>query len=475
MQNDKHFSRFFSFIILALVVLLSGCSPNAKTSQSVIDHSGLLSNLSASGLSILEAGEISQPFFDVKGKSVSINKSNIQIFEYNSPEAMEAVSKSISADGTIIKRTNVDWIDAPHFYKSGRIIVIYIGKDETIINLLEKILGKQFAGRQTPIDSMESSSTTTMTATVPDLSPVSTAQNSGEVVQFVDFNMESAVRSAINKTTRDIYQSDLVNLGSLNAANKGISSISGIEYCANLKYLDLENNFINDVSPLAGLSGLQRIFLANNQVDNVSTLASLTNLQYLTLSQNDINDIAPLRNMVELHQLYLYNTPLTDISALANMVRLEGLYLGDNQISDISILANLINLGELSIYQNKVTNISALAKLTKLRLLYLGNNPISDISPLSKLINLNHLEFQDSNIKDISPLANLVNLNQVDLQGNNIDDIKALVANNGISTDDDVCLMRNDLDISSNSENMADIQTLVKRGVKVTYEPQNTQ
>ena len=44
------------------------------------------------------------------------------------------------------KEVYVSWIDKPHFYKSGRLIVIYIGQDKTITSLLEDILGKQFAG-----------------------------------------------------------------------------------------------------------------------------------------------------------------------------------------------------------------------------------------------------------------------------------------------------------------------------------------
>lgn len=38
-------------------------------------------------------------------------------------------------------------MDIPHFYKAGRIIVLYVGSDETVLGLLEEILGSQFAGR----------------------------------------------------------------------------------------------------------------------------------------------------------------------------------------------------------------------------------------------------------------------------------------------------------------------------------------
>lgn len=40
----------------------------------------------------------------------------------------------------------VTWIDTPHFYEAGRIIVLYLGNDQTILGLLNKVIGAQFAG-----------------------------------------------------------------------------------------------------------------------------------------------------------------------------------------------------------------------------------------------------------------------------------------------------------------------------------------
>jgi hypothetical protein len=40
----------------------------------------------------------------------------------------------------------VSWMDTPHFYKTGKIIVLYVGSDTTVLELLEGVLGPQFAG-----------------------------------------------------------------------------------------------------------------------------------------------------------------------------------------------------------------------------------------------------------------------------------------------------------------------------------------
>jgi hypothetical protein len=39
------------------------------------------------------------------------------------------------------------WIDKTHFYKAGRIIVLYLGTDQAILDLLNKVIGPQFAGQ----------------------------------------------------------------------------------------------------------------------------------------------------------------------------------------------------------------------------------------------------------------------------------------------------------------------------------------
>jgi hypothetical protein len=41
----------------------------------------------------------------------------------------------------------VGWLAAPHFYKEGRTLALYVGDDQAILELLEGALGSQFAGR----------------------------------------------------------------------------------------------------------------------------------------------------------------------------------------------------------------------------------------------------------------------------------------------------------------------------------------
>ena len=40
----------------------------------------------------------------------------------------------------------VGWLAPPHFYKAGKVIVIYVGRDSGVMSVLQEAMGSQFAG-----------------------------------------------------------------------------------------------------------------------------------------------------------------------------------------------------------------------------------------------------------------------------------------------------------------------------------------
>ncbi|HEX4609648.1 MAG TPA: leucine-rich repeat domain-containing protein, partial [Urbifossiella sp.] len=55
-----------------------------------------------------------------------------------------------------------------------------------------------------------------------------------------------------------------------------------------------------DVSPLAGLTGLQTLNLGGTRVTDMSPLAGLTGLQTLDLSSTKVSDVSPLAGLIKL-------------------------------------------------------------------------------------------------------------------------------------------------------------------------------
>ena len=77
-------------------------------------------------------------------------------------------------------------------------------------------------------------------------------EQTDEKVVFEDLNLELAIREKIGKISGDILPSDVEGITSLDASNKDISSLEGIQYLTNLKSLDLRGNYrIKNVEPLS--------------------------------------------------------------------------------------------------------------------------------------------------------------------------------------------------------------------------------
>jgi hypothetical protein len=150
------FPFIISLLVLALFAVACGGrpavagpkdEPTASQAGPVQEMTSLVDALRAAGATV-ELGEpVEQVFFSVGGDILKVNGADVQVFEYNSVEAMEADTAQVSSDGGSIGTSMVTWVATPHFYKAGRILVLYVGDDPAILELLEGMLGPQFAGR----------------------------------------------------------------------------------------------------------------------------------------------------------------------------------------------------------------------------------------------------------------------------------------------------------------------------------------
>ena len=250
--------------------------------------------------------------------------------------------------------------------------------------------------------------------------------NLGSVVEFEDYNLEQVIRETINKPEGPLYLSDVIGITTLDADNRGIISLEGIQHFQNLQQLYLGRNQVSDISALANLTNLQILYFHYNQVSDISALANLTNLTDLVFGDNQVSDISALENLTNLHQLWFYYNQVSDIFALRNLTNLTKLIFHYNQVSDISVLSNLTNLHLLCFDSNQVSDISVLSNLTNLETLLFHSNQVSDISVLSNLTNLQGLDFHSNQVSDISVLSSLTNLQSLDFHINQVSDISVL-------------------------------------------------
>lgn len=181
------------------------------------------------------------------------------------------------------------------------------------------------------------------------------------IPQFKDAAFEKAIRDSISKPEGDITSEDMAGIEKLSL--QGIVGIgiphldlrdfSGIEFCVNLKHLNLsytnkDSSFVLDISFLSSLKNLRTLHLKSGSVVDIRPLSELTNLTNLFLDLNmGVTDISPLSSLTELTQLVLIQSGLRDLRPLSGLDKLEELWLcgSDKDLTPVSHVKDVINIG----------------------------------------------------------------------------------------------------------------------------------
>jgi internalin A len=227
---------------------------------------------------------------------------------------------------------------------------------------------------------------------------------------FRDQNLEAVVRQAVPKkkgNQEPLTAEDVQGLARIEARGKGIRDVTGLEQCLGLGYLDLAENEIADLTPLAKLAAVKRPYAP----------AEDTYLQYLNLARNRITDLSPLSGLVKLQYLDLSGNQVESLAPLANLKALNTLYLSQNKLKDISPLAGLERIWTLYLDGNAVTDIQALSKMKLLSSLDLRGNPVANLAPLAGLMQLHDLFLDGSRVRDLTALVKAA---QKDFQGEKV-------------------------------------------------------
>jgi Leucine-rich repeat (LRR) protein len=309
----------------------------------------------------------------------------------------------------------------------------------------------------------------------------------------MDPGLEAAVIAALGRTAGPVTLGDMAGLTSLDASNRGIFSLNGIEKAVNLQSLYLKGNSISNVTPLGGLTDLSVIDLADNRVRDIGPINALPSLSALVLDRNPVGNPASLASALALTNLNINGIGLRDLGFVASLTGLQVLDISNNYITDLSPLfaltqltvlnaaSNLVpasgfsglsaltTLRSLNLSGSGIVDVSWVAALTGLTELRLGGNAIVDISGLAGLTAVTNLELQENRIGGIGALAGMTGLVHMNLAGNRIVDIAAIGSLTSLSSVD---LRTNFLDLSTGSAPLGVIDGLITAGVNVQSDPQ---
>jgi hypothetical protein len=134
--------------VQSLSKLPSSDEPIVPFEGMATDYSSLVNAIQSRGILVEHIDEIASESssFSVPIHVISVGGADVQIYEFASESDAKTASLTVSEDGTEIGTSIIRWMDEPHFYTNGKLIVQYIGHNPEIMNLLESFLGKQFAG-----------------------------------------------------------------------------------------------------------------------------------------------------------------------------------------------------------------------------------------------------------------------------------------------------------------------------------------
>ena len=115
--------------------------PGASHGNEIGGYIELVDKLRAAGATVEPNSTVEQPFFEVSGQMIKIDGADVQVFEFPDEATRESVSSLITPEGQPNPTSIVDWVDQPNFWAKGQIIVLYVGKDQSVIERLSQVLG----------------------------------------------------------------------------------------------------------------------------------------------------------------------------------------------------------------------------------------------------------------------------------------------------------------------------------------------
>lgn len=97
---------------------------------------------------------------------------------------------------------------------------------------------------------------------------------------------DSNLKGCMDQTIADRHITHTSQLTSLSCTHAGITSLEGLNTFSGLQELNISNNQITTLAPVAQLSKLNTLLASDNRIKDASALLSLLHLEFADLSSN---------------------------------------------------------------------------------------------------------------------------------------------------------------------------------------------
>lgn len=290
-----------------------------------------------------------------------------------------------------------------------------------------------------------------------------------DIVEIPDANLKVAINKELGKPIdKFIRVSELKTLKSLSANNLNITNLDGLQYAANIEYLNLSYNKISDISVLGKTiyKNLKTLYLNNNEIKDITHLAlnEFSNLSNLNLDSNKITDIGilteknfpTLTNVNIKNQLTVLNTQSVNVN---EDILIDNFIIGKNGVlvSELEVKNGILEENKIKwtniqddenlefTYNTKVTignkifDFSGKATMTidvyvnipdndfrKLLNSNIYGNSLEDQITIRQMENCWRISGSGYNVKSLEGIQYAVNITGLYLEKNNIKDIGKL-------------------------------------------------
>ncbi len=299
------------------------------------------------------------------------------------------------------------------------------------------------------------------------------------------------MEAASGKSFGEITDADLANVTyidwsewSSRPVDARIADLTGIEFCRDLRALNLGDNMIADLSALGGVTTLEWLNVSMNYIDSLAPLLMLPNLAGIQVNSNPLtmdalSIITPVSfpNLTDIglggsdkHGVPLGISDADVVALLDPFGDLVALLLWDfpdmgdggfDLLYDTVVAESASSLRHLQISGCGITSasLSAIADISGLEILALSGNDIADISALVTLGELDHLWLNGNQIESLAPLQTL-------------HEAGGLAVWEGWDPPY-LDVTQNGLDLTSGTPNRDVMDYLLANGVNVVWEPQD--